>query len=71
MEPAAIHERLAQKFGEGVTAFQAEALQPWVVVAPDAIAEVAAYVKALQLSQGVQLDSLPPRLQAEAGAWLR
>ncbi len=46
MEPRALHDRLAGRFGERVTAFQAEALQPWTVVAAEAIAEVAAFCKA-------------------------
>jgi NADH-quinone oxidoreductase subunit C len=46
VEAQAIHDRLAAKFGERVTAFQADALQPWTVVAADAIAEVAAFAKA-------------------------
>ena len=36
----------AAQFGEEITAFEAEALQPWAVVAADAIAEVAAFCKA-------------------------
>jgi NADH-quinone oxidoreductase subunit C len=46
VEAQAIHDRLAAKFGERVSAFQADALQPWTVVAADAIAEVAAFAKA-------------------------
>ena len=46
MDAAAIHQKLAARFGDKITAFQAEALQPWVVVATDAIAEVAAFCKA-------------------------
>ena len=45
MEPAAIHQRLASKFGERITGFEAGALQPWAVVAPEAIAEVASWLK--------------------------
>ena len=45
MEAAGIHGRLADKFGDRITAFQAEALQPWVVVAAEAIGEVAAFCK--------------------------
>ena len=45
MLPADIHQRLSAELGEKVTAFQADALQPWVVVAADAIAEVAAFCK--------------------------
>ena len=46
MEAQGLHDRLAAQFGERVTAFQADALQPWTVVAADAIAEVAAFAKA-------------------------
>jgi NADH-quinone oxidoreductase subunit C len=46
VEAQALHDRLAAKFGERITAFQADALQPWTVVAADAIAEVAAFAKA-------------------------
>ncbi|HET7746111.1 MAG TPA: NADH-quinone oxidoreductase subunit C [Vicinamibacteria bacterium] len=45
MDAQAIHDRLAGRFADRVTAFQAEALQPWTVVAADAIAEVAAFAK--------------------------
>ena len=45
MDPKGIHERLAARFGERITGAQLEALDPWVVVAPEAIAEVAAFVK--------------------------
>jgi NADH-quinone oxidoreductase subunit C len=46
MDAAAIHARLQSRFGEKVTAFEGEALQPCAVIAPDAIADVAAFVKA-------------------------
>ena len=46
MEAQALHDRLAAKFVERIAAFQADALQPWTVVAADAIAEVAAFAKA-------------------------
>jgi NADH-quinone oxidoreductase subunit C len=46
MDFAAIHQRLGAQFGERITAFQADALQPWAVVAPEAIAEVAAFCEA-------------------------
>ena len=45
MDAAAIHARLKDRFGDKLVAFQAEGLQPWAVVAPDAIAEVAAFAK--------------------------
>ena len=32
MDFAAIHQRLSAQFGERITAFQADALQPWAVV---------------------------------------
>jgi len=45
LDAPSIHGRLAERFGEKIVAFQAEALQPWAVVAPDAIAEVATFAK--------------------------
>jgi NADH-quinone oxidoreductase subunit C len=41
-----IHERLAQKFGEKVTAVDLEAASPFAVVAPEAITEIGAFCKA-------------------------
>jgi NADH-quinone oxidoreductase subunit C len=46
MDAAALHQRLAERFGDAVLSFQAEALQPWVLVRADAIGEVAAFCKA-------------------------
>jgi NADH-quinone oxidoreductase subunit C len=46
MDAPAIHQKLAARFGDKVTAFHAEAIQPWAVIATDAIAEVAAFCKA-------------------------
>jgi NADH-quinone oxidoreductase subunit C len=46
MDAPAIHQRLAERFGELVVSFQAEALQPWAVIRPEAIDEVAAFCKA-------------------------
>jgi NADH-quinone oxidoreductase subunit C len=45
MDAAGIHERLKARFGEALVSFDAQALQPWALVAPDAIAEVAAFAK--------------------------
>jgi NADH-quinone oxidoreductase subunit C len=45
MQAPAIYERLAAKFSNKIAAFQAEAIQPCVVVATDAIVEVAAFCK--------------------------
>ena len=72
MDAAAIHTRLLDKFGEKITAFQAEALQPWAVVAPEAIAEVAAFCKAdpdlafdnlMCLSAVDYIKETPPRME--------
>jgi NADH-quinone oxidoreductase subunit C len=46
LEAAGIHEKLSAKFGAGITAFEAGALQPFAVVTADAIGEVAAFCKA-------------------------
>jgi len=46
MDAPSIHQKLTNKFGGKITAFQAETLQPWAVVEPVAIAEVAAFCKA-------------------------
>ncbi len=45
MDAKAIHERLVARFGERITSAQLEAPNPWAVVAPSAIAEVAAFPK--------------------------
>jgi NADH-quinone oxidoreductase subunit C len=72
VDAAGIHARLAGKFGERITAFQAEALQPWAVVAPEAIAEVAAFCKAdrdlafdnlMCLSAVDYIKETPPRME--------
>jgi NADH-quinone oxidoreductase subunit C len=46
MDSPSIHQKLVDKFGGKITAFQAETLQPWAVVEPAAMAEVAAFCKA-------------------------
>ncbi len=46
MDAQAIHAKLLARFGETITAAALEALDPFVVVAPEAIAEVAAFCKA-------------------------
>jgi NADH-quinone oxidoreductase subunit C len=46
MDAKAVHERLAARFGDKITATGLEAASPFVVVATDAIAEVAAFCKA-------------------------
>jgi NADH-quinone oxidoreductase subunit C len=46
MDARTIHETLAAKFGDRITATGLDAASPFVVVATDAIAEVAAFCKA-------------------------
>ena len=46
MDAPSIHQKLADRFGARITAFQAEALQPWAAVEPAVMAEVAAFCKA-------------------------
>lgn len=45
MTAADIHQKLIDKFGSQITGAKLDALDPWVEVAPDAIAEVAQYLK--------------------------
>ncbi len=45
MDAAAIHERLRARFGGQVTAFEGAGLQPFALLAPEAVAEVAAWAK--------------------------
>ena len=70
--PADVHQRLTAEFGERITAFQAEALQPWAVVAADVIAEVAAFCKSdkalafdnlMCLSAVDYIKETPPRFE--------
>ena len=72
MDAQAIHERLVARFGDKITAFHAETLQPWAVVAADAIPEVAAFCKAepdlsfdnLMCLSGVDYPKeTPPRME--------
>jgi NADH-quinone oxidoreductase subunit C len=46
LDAAAVHERLKAKFGDKLTGFDASAKQPFAVIAADAIADVAAFLKA-------------------------
>jgi NADH-quinone oxidoreductase subunit C len=72
VDAKAIHERLVARFGDKITAFQGETLQPWAVVASDAIAEVAAFCKSeadlafdnLMCLSGVDYPKeTPPRME--------
>ena len=78
MEAQALHDRLAAQFGDRITAFQAEALQPWTVVAAEAIAEVAAFAKSdpdlafdnlMCLSAVDYPKEAPPRLELVYHLW--
>ena len=46
MTPQAVHDALKARFGEAILSFDEKALDPWALVRPEAIAEVAAFVKA-------------------------
>ena len=72
MEAKGIIERLQKKFGDKITAVEVEALNPGVVVATDAIAEVAAFARSepelafdnLMCLSGVDYPKEdPPRLE--------
>lgn len=45
MDAPSIHQKIKDRFGERVLHFEEGALQPWAVVATDAIAEVGAFCK--------------------------
>jgi NADH-quinone oxidoreductase subunit C len=44
--PQEIHDALKARFGEAILSFDEKALDPWALVKPEAIAEVAAFAKA-------------------------
>jgi NADH-quinone oxidoreductase subunit C len=79
MDAQAIHDRLAGRFGSDVlTAFQADAVQPWSVVAPPSIAEVAAFAKSdpelafdnLMCQSAVDYPKeTPPRIEVVYHLW--
>jgi NADH-quinone oxidoreductase subunit C len=46
VDGAAIHQRLAERFGDALVAFQGEVPQPFAVVRADAVGEVAGFCKA-------------------------
>ena len=45
MYAPSVHQKIKDAFGERILQFEEKALQPFVVVAPKAIAEVAAFCK--------------------------
>jgi NADH-quinone oxidoreductase subunit C len=78
MDSAAIHQRLSSQFGERITAFQGDVAQPWAVVAPDAIADVAAFCKSdpdlafdnlMCLSAVDYPKETPPRMEVVYHLW--
>ena len=78
MDSAAIHQRLSAQFGERITAFQGEVAQPWAVVAPEAIADVAAFCKSdpdlafgnlMCLSAVDYPKETPPRMEVVYHLW--
>jgi NADH-quinone oxidoreductase subunit C len=78
MDAAAIHARLQQQFGERIVSFADKALQPWAVVATDAIADVAAFAKGdpeLRFDNLMCLSAVdwpketPPRLELVYHLW--
>ena len=78
MDAATIHQRLAAKFEGRITAFQAETLQPWSVIEPAAVAEVAAFCKAdpdlafdnlMCLSVVDYPKETPPRMEVVYHLW--
>ena len=55
MTPAEIHQTLTAKFGGKITGASLESLDPWIEVAPAAIAEVARFLKT---DEALSLDGL-------------
>ncbi len=55
MTPAEIHEILAERFGESILAFDNTSVDPFILVQPEAIAEVAPF---LATDERLQFDSL-------------
>jgi NADH-quinone oxidoreductase subunit C len=55
MTPTEIHQTLTAKFGDKITGANLEALDPWIEVAPAAIAEVARFLKT---DEALALDAL-------------
>lgn len=72
MDFAAIQARLAARFGERIVGTQTEGVNPWIVVAPDAVVDVAAFAKddaALAFDNLMNLSAVdypketPPRIE--------
>jgi NADH-quinone oxidoreductase subunit C len=75
MTPAEIHQKLTDRFPGKITGVQLETLDPWVEVAPDAILEVARFLKSdpdlafnsLANLSGVDYFEPDPKKQAKYG----
>jgi NADH-quinone oxidoreductase subunit C len=72
MDAPSVHQKIKDAFGERILHFEEKALQPCVVVAPEAIAEVAAFCKSdpdlrfdnLMCLSGVDYPKeTPPRME--------
>src|SRR5258708_27367158 len=55
MTPPGIHQTLVAKFGDKITGANLEALDPWIEVAPAAIADVAEFLKT---EKSLEFDAL-------------
>jgi NADH-quinone oxidoreductase subunit C len=55
MTPTEIHQKLTAKFGDKITGANLETLDPWIEVAPAAIADVARFLKT---DEDLSLDAL-------------
>ena len=70
-----IYSQLKEKFGDAILAYEGEALDPWIQVAPDALLEVCQFLKedvALQFNllnciSGVDYFHADAKKQAKAG----
>lgn len=75
MTPAEIHQKLVAQFGDKIVALQVDVLDPWVEVKPDAIVEVAEFLKhdsslqfdALNNLSGVDYFEPDPKKSAKYG----
>jgi NADH-quinone oxidoreductase subunit C len=63
MDFATIHARLTARFGDKIVGAQPEAVNPWIVVAPDAIVEIGAFDNLMNLSAVDYPRETPPRLE--------
>lgn len=75
MTPADIHQKLVSKFGSRITGNKLDTIDPWIEVAPEAIVEVATFLKddpalqfdALNNLSGVDYFEPDPKKTAKYG----